>query len=66
MILNRLRPILDPVLRNSQNGFRPERTADGQILVLRRILEGVRERNLSVMITFITSKRLLAPSTGGN
>ena len=53
MILNRLRPILDPLLRNSQNGFRPERTTVGQILALRRILEGVRERNLSAVITFI-------------
>ena len=57
MIMNRLRPILDPLLRSSQNGFRRKRTTVGQILALRRLLEGVRLNNLSCIITFIDFKK---------
>ena len=53
MILNRIRPFVDPLLRNSQNGFRQDRSTVGQVLALRRILEGVRERNLEAVITFV-------------
>ena len=44
IILNRLKPVLDPLLRSSQNGFRQKRTTFGQIVALRRILEGVRAK----------------------
>ena len=42
LILNRLIPKVDPLLRNNQNGFRSGRSTLSQILALRRILE---ERN---------------------
>ena len=35
MLLNRIRPILDPLQRNNQNGFRQEKTTVGQILAIR-------------------------------
>ena len=57
LILNRIRPVLDPLLRNSQNGFRPKRSTVGQILALRRILEGVKDKNMSCIITFIDFKK---------
>ena len=57
MIMNRLRPVLDPLLRNSQNGFRKKRMAVGQIVALRRLLEGVRSNNLSCVLTFIDFKK---------
>ena len=57
LILNRIPPVLDPLLRNSQNGFRPKRSTVGQILALRRILEGVKEKNMSCIITFIDFKK---------
>ena len=57
LILNRIRPVLDPLLRNSQNGFRLKRSTVGQILALRRILEGVKEKNMSCIITFIDFKK---------
>ena len=57
MIMNRIRPVLDPLLRNSQNGFRKKRTTVGQIVALRRLLEGVRTNNLSCVLTFIDFKK---------
>ena len=57
MILNRVRPVLDPLLRKSQNGFRQKRTTIGQILALRRILEGAKKRQLPAVITFIDFKK---------
>ena len=57
MIMNRLRPVLDPLLRNSQNGFRRKRTTVGQLVALRRLLEGVRSKRLSCVLTFIDFKK---------
>ena len=53
LILNRIQPILDPLLRNNQNGFRPGRSTTTQILALRRIIEGLKARNLPAVVTFI-------------
>ena len=53
MILNRIRPKIDPLLRVNQNGFREGRTTIGQILALRRLIEGIRAKNLTAVITFI-------------
>ena len=52
MILHRIRPHIEPIIRNNQNGFRPKRSTIAQILTLRRILEGVREKQEAIM-TFI-------------
>ena len=53
MILNRIRPAIDPLLRRNQNGFRPGRTTIGQILALRRLIEEIRKKNLPAVFTFI-------------
>ena len=45
------------MLRNSQNGFRKKHTTVGQIVALRRLLEGVRTNNLSCVLTFIDFKK---------
>ena len=42
MILNRIRPHLDPKILIKQNGFRPWRSTLAQILTLRCILEGIK------------------------
>ena len=47
MLLNRIRPVLDPLLRFNQNGFRQNRTTDGQILALRQLIEGIQQNNLT-------------------
>ena len=57
MILNRIQPILDLLLRTNQNGFRPGRSTLAQILTLRRIIEAVRATNLPAVITFIDFKK---------
>ena len=36
MLLNRIRPYIDPILRRNQNGFRQNRSTSGQILTVRR------------------------------
>ena len=53
MILNRIRPEIDPKLRENQNGFREGRTTTGQILALRRLIEGIKGKNLPAVLTFI-------------
>ena len=57
MILHRIRSKVDLWLRIYQKGFRPGRTTVSQILALRRIIEGVKENNLSCIITFIDFKK---------
>ena len=53
MLLNRIRPEIDPILLKNQNGFRQNRSTRGQILTIRRIIEGVRSRNLHETLLFI-------------
>ena len=53
MLLNRIRPKIDPVLRKNQNGFRTNRSTSGQILTIRRILEGIKSKNLPATLLFI-------------
>ena len=53
ILLYRIRPEIDPVLRKNQNGFRTNRSTSGQILTIRRILEGVRSKNLPAVLLFI-------------
>ena len=53
MLLNRLRPHIDPILRWNQNGFRENRSTISQILALRRLLEGMKSKNLPLVAIFI-------------
>ena len=53
MILNRIRPEIDPILRKNQNGFRKNRSTSGKILTICRILEGVKSKNLPLTLLFI-------------
>ena len=46
--LSRIRPVFDSILRHNKNGFRQKRSMVGQILVIRRILEGIMNKNLPV------------------
>ena len=57
MILNRMKPSLERVLRRHQNGFRPGRSTASHILSLRRILEGATAKNLPAVMTFIDFRK---------
>ena len=49
MILNRIQPVLDPLLRINQNGFRPGG--------LRRLIEGIKSKNLPSVILFLDFRK---------
>ena len=57
LILNRLRPHIDPLLMPNQNGFRQGRGTTSQILTIRRIIEGVKSENLKSVLTFVDFKK---------
>ena len=57
MILNRLRPVIDPLLRGNQSGFRPGRSTVAPVLALRRIIEETAKNNLSAGMLFIDFKK---------
>jgi hypothetical protein len=53
VLLNRLQPVLDPVLLPIQNGFRPSRGTVEQILAVRMIVDRCRTRQKSAVIVFV-------------
>ena len=53
LLRNRIEPIIDNILRKNQDGFRRNRSSTSQILTIRRILEGVREKNLQATLIFV-------------
>ena len=59
MLLNRIRPVVDIILRTNQNGFRTNRSTAGQILTVRRIIEGANVKNLTATILFIDFSKAL-------
>ena len=48
-----IEPKIDNILRKKQNGFRRNRSTTSQILTIRRILEGVRAKNLQATLIFV-------------
>ena len=57
MILNRIQPYIDPILRPNQNGFRSGRSTTSHILALRQLFEGVKSHNLKTIIIFVDFKK---------
>ena len=53
LLLNRIYPFVDPLLRPNQNGFRKGRSTLPQILAIRRILEECKIGNKSAAIIFV-------------
>ena len=52
-VRNSIEPKIENILRKNQNGFRRNRSMTSQILTIRRILEGVRAKNLQATILFV-------------
>ena len=57
ILLNRIRPFFDPILRCNQAGFRTRRSCAEQIFILRRLMEGADDQQLSLFTTFIDFKK---------
>ena len=53
LLHNCIEPKIENILRKNQNGFRRNRSTTSQILTIRRILEGVRAKNLEATILFV-------------
>ena len=53
LLRNLIEPKIDNMLRKNQNDFRRNRSTTSQILTIRRILEGVRAKNLQVTLLFV-------------
>ena len=53
LLRNRIEPKIDNILRKNRNGFRRNRSTTSQILTNRRILEGVRAKNLQATLIFV-------------
>ena len=53
LLRNRIEPKIDNILKKNQNGFRRNRSTTSQILTIRRILEGVRAKNLQATLIFV-------------
>ena len=53
LLRNRIEPKIDNILRKNQNGFRRNRSTTSQILTIRRILEGVRDKNPQATLLFV-------------
>ena len=56
-LLNRIRPVIDKILRNNQNGFREGRSTSAHILALRRIYEELKNFNNEAVLVFIDFKK---------
>ena len=56
-ILNRIRPVIDKLLRPNQNGFRPGKSTSSHLLALRRIIEELCNHKKEAVITFIDFKK---------
>ena len=59
LLLHRIRPVLENILRDNQNGFREKRSTTAQIFTLRRIIEGVKQKQLLAVIIFADFSKAL-------
>ena len=57
LLLERIRSQLDPLLRINQNGFRPVRSTVAQTVTLRRLIVGVKAKQLQTVTTFVDFKK---------
>ena len=60
MILNKIRPVIDSLLRPTQNAFRPARSTSSHVLGLRIIAEEVRHHKKVALIISIGFKKAYA------
>ena len=66
LLLNRIKPEIEKVFRQNQNGFRRNRSTTSPILRIRRFLESVRAKNLEVTLLFVDSFKAFDSVHRGN
>ena len=59
MLLNRIKPYIDPLLRPNQNGFRPDRSIIEHILALRKLIERIKSHDINVVIILFDFKKAI-------
>ena len=57
MLLNRIRPEIEEILRNNQNGFRPFRSTASLVMALRRIIEEIKNHTQEAVCVLIDFKK---------
>ena len=57
MILNRNMSKIDINLRLNQNGFRPGPSTTAHILAIRRVVEGIQNRNKKAIIVYVDFRK---------
>ena len=53
MLLNRIQPHIDTILSWTQAGFRKSRSTLSNILALRRLIEGMKQKNMALAMIFV-------------
>ena len=57
IILNRIMSKIDIHLSHNQNGFRPGWSTTAHILAIRRLIEGIQNRNKKAIILFVDFRK---------
>lgn len=57
ILMARIRPVIESILRNNQAGFRPGRGTTKQIAAIRRIIEGAVSKQLTLIATFVDFRK---------
>ena len=57
ILLNRIRPFIDPILTCNQADFRTQRSCAEQIFILSRLMEGADDQQLPLFTTFVDFKK---------
>ena len=53
LLRNHKEPKIDSIIRKKQNGFQRNRSTTSKILIIHRILEGIRAKNLQATLLFV-------------
>ena len=65
LLWNHIEPKIDDILRKNQNGFRRNRYMTSQILTIRRILEGIRAKDLQAILLLVDFTKAFDSIHGG-
>ena len=59
VLLNRIRPHLESLLRSNKNWFQPGRSTVAQLLTRQRFVERIKAKNLTAVLNVVDFKRRL-------